>query len=217
MRFRTILFDFDGTLIDHFAAIHRAHCHTLRHYGLPEPTLAQVRRVVGRGLESAISDLVGPAHQHIAPEAAKVYRAYWPTTMLDDVVLLPGARELLEWLRARNIQVAIFTNKHGPSSRTISTHLKIDDLVAATYGAHDTPWLKPDLRFTSHVLEQLKADPKATLFVGDSPYDVQAAHNAQLICWCVATGTHTAQELEAAGADAVFPSLADLQSELAHQ
>ena len=59
MRFRTVLFDLDGTLIDHFAAIHRSHAHTLKQLGLPVPTPAQVRAAVGGGLEQAISRLAG--------------------------------------------------------------------------------------------------------------------------------------------------------------
>ena len=43
--------------------------------------------------------------------------------------------------------------------------------------------------------------------VGDSPWDVQAAHNAGFPCFAVTTGTHTHEELSAAGADGVYPSL----------
>ena len=46
MRFRTVLFDLDGTLVDHFAAIHRCHAQVRRHFGLPEPTPEDVRRAV---------------------------------------------------------------------------------------------------------------------------------------------------------------------------
>eukprot|EP01041_Mallomonas_annulata_P034661 gene34661-57477_t len=118
--FDLILFDLDGTLIDHFAAIHRSHSHTLRQLGLPAPTLAQVRAAVGGGLEHAIAQLIGPAR---VPEALPIYRAYWDATMLDDVVLLPGALELLQSLHSRGTKLAVFTNKAGPSSRLICAHL----------------------------------------------------------------------------------------------
>jgi len=45
-RFRTFLFDLDGTLIDHFAAIHRAYAHTMKALGLPIPTPLEVRGAV---------------------------------------------------------------------------------------------------------------------------------------------------------------------------
>jgi phosphoglycolate phosphatase len=212
--FRTCLFDLDGTLIDHFRAIHRCHAYTLRQLGLPEPTLAQVRRAVGLGLEHAIIQLVGPEHADLVPRAATIYRAYWAKTMLDDVELLPGARGLLSALKKRGGQTAVFTNKHGPSAREICQHLGLDPFLDAVFGAFDTPWLKPDVNFTHHVLTQLKADVRATLFVGDSPYDIQAAHNASLPAWCVTTGTHTAEELRAAGAEAVYRNLDEISAVL---
>jgi phosphoglycolate phosphatase len=209
--FRTFLFDLDGTLVDHFAAIHRSHRHTMVQLGLPAPTMAEVRAAVGGGLENAIARLAGPA---LVARALPIYREYWDRTMLDDVVLLPGATELLAALKQRGLQSAVFTNKHGPSARLICTHLGIDRLLDGVFGAIDTPWLKPDRRFTAHVLAQLKADAKTSLFVGDSPYDIQAAHNAGLPCWCVSTGTHTAAELHAAGAEAVYASLAEIGAAL---
>jgi phosphoglycolate phosphatase len=211
-QFRAVLFDLDGTLVDHFAAIHRAHTHTLRQLGLPAPTLAQVRAAVGGGLENALARLAGPAR---VAEALAIYRPYWDATMLDDVVLLPGARELLTRLRAEGAKLAVLTNKHGPSSRRICDHLGLTPLLDGVFGATDTPWLKPQREFTAHALAQIGAEPAGALLVGDSPYDVETAKNAGIPSWCVTTGTHNAAELAAAHADRVFPDLLNLSSRLA--
>jgi phosphoglycolate phosphatase len=149
MPFRTFLFDLDGTLIDHFAAIHRAYAHTLPQLGLPAPTLAQVRAAVGGGLENAMLNFVRPDQ---VAAAVAIYRPYWNATMLQDVAALPGARDLLRDLHARGAQLAIFTNKHGPSSRLIADHLGFTPFLAANLGAQDTPWLKPNPAFTAHAL-----------------------------------------------------------------
>ena len=212
--FGTFLFDLDGTLIDHFAAIHRAHAHTRLAFGLPAPTPAQVRAAVGGGLENALRKFVSEAQ---LPEALKIYREYWDRTLLDDVVLMAGARELLEALRARGASMAVLTNKLGSSGRLICSHLGIAEYFGAIVGDKDTPWLKPQPELIAHVLGLLKAPPDGAgaLLVGDSPFDVQAAHNGRLPAWCVSTGTHSAPALQAAGADRVFPDLARLGSALA--
>jgi len=207
----TVLFDLDGTLIDHFKAIHRCHAHAMRQLGLPEPTLAQVRAAVGGGVELAAERLVGKA---LAPAALAAYRPYWDATMLNDVQLLPGAKELLVTLRSRGIRTAVFTNKHGPSSRATCAHLGIADLLDGNFGATDTPWLKPDPAFTRHVLAQLGATADVTLLVGDSPFDVATARNAGLGFIGVTTGTHTAEELKAAGADRICADLFGVAGEL---
>jgi len=212
MRYRTILFDLDGTLIDHFAAIERSHIHTMRQLGLPVASPARIRAAVGGGLENALAQLVGPSR---VAEALPIYRAYWDATMLDDVVLLPGARELLASLHAAGVRTAVLTNKLGSSARLICDHLGLTPFLDAVVGAGDTQWLKPDPRLIQKVLDQLATSattPRselvdATLLVGDSPYDIEAAYQAGLTSWCVPTGTHTAAELRAAGADWVFDNL----------
>ncbi len=211
MPYRTVLFDLDGTLLDHFAAIHRCHAYTMRQLGLPEPSLAQVHAAVGAGVEVAVERLVGPEHK---AAALAIYRPYWDATMLDGVKLLPGARKLLVALRAHGIRTGVFTNKHGPSSRRTCAHLGVAELLDANFGATDTPWLKPDPQFARHVLAALGAHAATTLLVGDSPYDFQAARNAGLGFYGVTTGTHTAAELRAAGATEIFPDLPAIQRRL---
>lgn len=209
-RFRTALFDLDGTLLDHFAAIHRTHTQTLAHFGLPAPTMEAVHRAVGGGLETAVRRLFGPEHEALAEQAIPVYRSLWPNNLFFEVKLLPGARELLEQLKARGIQCAVFTNKHGPSARAVMDYLGVSGLLDGVFGAFDTPWLKPDVRFAEHVLKTLNARSDTTCLVGDSTYDVEAARIARLTCFCVTTGTHTEGELRQAGAAAVYPDLLTL-------
>jgi HAD superfamily hydrolase (TIGR01509 family) len=209
--FRTVLFDLDGTLIDHFAAIHRSYGHTLPQLGLPAPTLAQVRAAVGGGLENAMLNFVPQAR---LAEALNIYRAFWDVHMLEGVKTLPGAVELLRALHTRGTVCAVFTNKHGPSSRAICDHLHLTPYLSAIIGATDTPWLKPQPEFTHHALELLHAEPATSLLVGDSPFDVQAAQAGGLPCWVVTTGTHNADELRAAHAKKVFASLGEIATAL---
>jgi phosphoglycolate phosphatase len=211
MRFQTFLFDLDGTLIDEFETIHRRYAHTLAQLGRPAPTLAEVRGAVGGGLENGLGKFVPAAD---LPEAMRIYRAFWEKTVLDGVTLMPGARELLDRLHRGGAKLGVITNKPGSSSRRICAHLGIASLVPVVVGANDTPWLKPQPEFTAQVLKMLGAEASGALLVGDSPYDVQAAHNAGMPAWCVTTGTHTAAELSAAGADRVFPDLATLGGQL---
>jgi phosphoglycolate phosphatase len=180
--------------------------------GLPAPTPAQVRAAVGGGLENALAQLVGPAR---VAEALPIYRAYWDATMLGDVVLLPGAQELLATLHAAGVRTAVLTNKLGSSARLVCDHLGLTPLLDAVVGAQDTPWLKPDPALTRQVLARLGAEAATTLFVGDSPYDVATAHQAGLPAWCVTTGTHTAEQLHVAGADRVYAGLAEITAALA--
>lgn len=205
MRFRTVLFDLDGTLIDQFRAIHRCHCHAMRSIGLPEPTYAQVKAAVGRGVENAIAALAGP--EHVARLLPLVLQ-HWRETGLDDAELLPGAREVLTGLRARGVHCAALTNKRGPDARAVCAHLGLTALLVDIFGAGDTPWLKPQREFADHALRILGTGVVGTALVGDSVHDVATAQNAGLAFVGVTTGTHAADELRAAGAAVLFPDLA---------
>lgn len=207
MPFRTVLLDLDGTLVDAFTTIHRCYVHTLPQFGRPAPTLAEVRAAVGGGLAQAMGRFLPP---ELVPAAMAVHLAYSQKILLEDVTLLPGTLDLVQTLHACGCTLAVFTNKHGDSSRRICAHLGLTPFLSGIYGAGDTPWLKPQPEFAAHVLTRLEADPASTLLIGDSPFDVQAARNGGFACWCVTTGTHDAAQLAAAGADCVFPNLDEL-------
>jgi phosphoglycolate phosphatase-like HAD superfamily hydrolase len=203
-RYDTLLLDLDGTIVDAFTTIHRAYLHTLPQFGRPAPSMAEVRRAVGGGLENAMRHFL-PEDQ--IGEAVKVHIAYTDTILLEDVTLFPGALELMRAQHDLGVRLAVFTNKRGDHARLVCAHLGIAPFLQDIFGAKDTPWLKPQPEFAAHALAKLNSRPVTTLLIGDSPFDVQSAHNGGFACWCVTTGTHDATELRAAGADAVFPEL----------
>jgi phosphoglycolate phosphatase len=204
MRFRTVLFDLDGTLMDHLPAIHRSYVHTLPRLGLPAPTYDQVKRAIGGGLENALLKFIPEAR---LAEALTIYRPFWEANLLTGGEAMPDALALLARLNDSGVTTAVFTNKHGPSAREVCAHLGFTRYVRGIFGAKDTPWLKPEVEFTRHALDALGADPASTCLIGDSPWDVQAARNADFPCFAVTTGTHTREELSAAGAAGVYDTL----------
>ncbi len=210
-RFATLLLDLDGTIVDAFTTIHRSYVHVLPQFGLPPPTIDQVRRAVGGGLENAM--------RHFLPEekiadAVRLHVNHTEEILLEDVKLMPGALELIRAQHAAGVRLAVFTNKRGTQSRRICEHLGLSPFLDGVFGATDTAWLKPQPEFAAHVLGALAAQRESTMLIGDSPFDVQAAHNGGFACWCVTTGTHDEEQLRAAHAEAVFPDLNALRAKL---
>ncbi len=212
MRFRTVLFDLDGTLIDHFSAIHRCHVYAMQKLGLRPPTLAEVRAAVGGGLDEAIAKLAGPDRvAALLPH----FLEHWQATHLDDVVLLAGARDLLAELKTAGVTCGVLTNKRGYAAREVCTHLGLDPFLAGVFGAGDVAWIKPDPRFTQHALTAIGGLAATTAMVGDSPFDLATAQQGGLTFLGVTTGTHTAEQLRADGATEVFTDLAGVRGGLA--
>jgi phosphoglycolate phosphatase len=211
MRFSCVLFDLDGTLIDHFGAIHRCHAYAMRQLGLREPTLAEVRAAVGGGLDEAIARLAGADKvEALRPH----FLEHWQATNLDDVTALPGSLEILQALRRGGATVAVLTNKRGYAARQVCQHLGFSPLLAGIFGVDDTPWIKPQPEFTRHALAVLGTRADDTVLVGDSPFDVATARASGLAFVGITTGTHTAAELRTAGAGRVVDDLAAVGREL---
>ncbi|MBI4626430.1 MAG: HAD family hydrolase [Verrucomicrobia bacterium] len=210
-RFETILLDLDGTLVDAFTTIHRSYSHILPRFGRPVPTREEVRRAVGGGLENAMRHFLP---EPLIAEAVTLHLAHTDAILLEDVTLMPGAMDLLRAQHAAGVALAVFTNKRGDHSRRICAHLGVTPFLRGIFGAKDTPWLKPQPEFAAHVLRQLGTGADTAMLIGDSPFDVMAAHNGGFPCWCVTTGTHNAAQLRAATADSVFDDLLALQAAL---
>ena len=204
---RGVLFDLDGTLVDHFDTLFRCYKFTLEQLGLPVPPRGVVRRAVGGSMEVTMRSFVTP---DLHARAARIWRAHFDEIHLDGVSLLPGAAELVSRLHARGLRLGVLTNKIGEHSRGICRHLGIEPQLAFVIGAGDTPYRKPQREFVETALERLGTSAAESVLVGDSPYDIEAAHAAGVRAPCVTTGTHDAAELQAAGADGVFPDLTTL-------
>jgi len=202
-----ILFDLDGTLIDHFNVLYRCYRHTLGQLGLPIPDFETVRRSVGGSMEVTMSGFVGKEHMQ---KAVELWRLHFDSIFLEDVTMLPGSFELVEELHRRGHCQAVFTNKIGAQSRRVCTHLGLDPMIEFVLGANDTPYRKPQPAFSQAVVDRLPIPDNRIVFIGDSPFDIEAAHCVSRPAYCVTTGTHTKEELIVAGADGIFPDMFEL-------
>lgn len=210
MRFHTAFFDLDGTVVDAFTTIYRSYVHTLPLFGYPKPSMEEVRRAVGGGLEKAMRHFVP---ERLVAEAVKVHLAYSETILFDDARLYPGAFELISSLHVRGVKTAILTNKVGDQSRALMKHFNLGPHLDLVFGARDFQWRKPAAEFTAEALRRLGSSADGACIVGDSPFDVQTALNAGFPALCVTTGTHDASQLLAAGATAVHSDLVSLARE----
>jgi phosphoglycolate phosphatase len=206
---KAILYDLDGTLIDHFDAIHQSIAYAQAELGLPPSSYAKVRATVGGGIELTLTRLVGP---ELAAEALPLYRRHFDEVMFATLHPLPGAAALLQQLHAQGLRQAVLTNKIGESARALLHHLRWDPWLELILGADDNPWRKPMPEFTQIALDHLGIAAADTLLIGDSPFDIATAHNAGLRCFVVATGSHTREQLLAnqPAPHAVFDSLPQL-------
>ena len=125
---------------------------------------------------------------------------------------LPGAKELMLALRARNKRVAVVTSN---SSQTVIRWLSKHRLVVEVIVGRDSLLpLKPAPEMIQRALELSAGNAPEAVLLGDSEADLLAAHRAQVGFFGVAPNPDARTRLEALGAREVFPSPGDLARHL---
>jgi phosphoglycolate phosphatase len=206
-RFRAVLFDLDGTLIDHFRIIYRCYCHALAQMGLEPVGYEKVKASVGGSIPITFGKLVPKEN---VDRGVKLFREHFDQIWHEEINILPGAVNLLRQLKSSGMRLAVFTNKEGNRSRKILAHTGMDQWLDGIYGTLDTEWCKPQPEFTRYALEQLGATAQDCCMIGDSPYDIEAATVVQMPCYVVATGSHTLSELRETSAEGAYADIVAL-------
>ena len=129
---------------------------------------------------------------------------------MDKTVPYPGIEALLKKLKANGVCLAVYSNKADEFSRAIVERY-FPGLFDLVRGKVEGVPVKPDPAGIRAVLELLKADPAATLFVGDSNVDIQTGHNGALKACGVTWGFRSRASLEEAGADFLCDTAAELE------
>ena len=202
-----VLWDLDGTLIDQTQGIVRGFREVVRALGHPEPDEATIRRSMG-GTMSETMGLLVPEDE--ITTACQRFRARFPEIMFEGMRVLSGGRQLVERFSDARIPQAILTNKHGETARQVSRYAGFAKHISVCIGNADTDFDKPDPELTRSVLRRLGVSAKDVCLIGDSPTDILTAHNAGLTAYTVATGAYSLEELTAAGAEATFSHLGEL-------
>src|ERR1043165_2284773 len=183
--FAGVIFDFDGTLADSFAAITCSVNHVRGEYNLPPLPVDEVKRHVGRGAEYLLEHTV-PAG-NLADKLAS-YRAHHPSVMLKMTHFLPGAEELLRGLHRHGKKVGLCSNKPRSFSAELLKHYQLADVFGAVLGPEDvaSPKPAPDMLLRAIDLLNLRSDQ--VLYIGDMLVDIQTARAAGVRVWVVPTG-----------------------------
>ena len=209
MKYQTVLFDMDGTLLDTLTDMETAVNHILTQYGYPTRTLEEVRRFVGNGagllIHRALPQGVDPARE---AEVLAAYRAYYQAHNCIRTRPYEGIPELLAALRRAGVRTAVVSNKPDETTRTLAARF-FPELDGAL-GQRDGVAAKPAPDMVQAVLSRLGAEPGQALYVGDSEVDVDTARNAGLAMIGVSWGFRGRAALESAGAPAVADTPAQL-------
>jgi pyrophosphatase PpaX len=205
VRYPVVLFDLDGTVIDSGAIILASMRHTAESVVGGEWTDQELMKAVGGpGLEAQMVAL-DPAR---VDELVRVYREH-NEPLHDTLEYCLGMDGVLATLHARGHRLGIVTAKRRATAGLAFARLPIEHLFETVVGGDETEQHKPHPAPLQLALERLGASPEDAAYVGDSPFDMQAAKAAGLYAIGVSWGRiHTADKLT--DADVIVDSAEEL-------
>ena len=212
-RFKLIVFDWDGTLVDSTTLIGEALQQACRDLGLPVPDDAAARYVIGLGLADAMKLVAPDLPPSRYPELGARYRDHY-LVRESEIPLFDGARELLGELDAAGYLLAIATGKTRAGLARSLARIGLEGVFHATRCA-DEGFPKPHPDMLLHLMQRLAVEPHATLMIGDTTHDLDLAENAGAAGLAVTYGAHPSEGLASRAPLAAVDSVAELREWLA--
>ena len=200
MRYPTVLFDLDGTLIDSGEIILSSFRHATNEVlgrQIPDEVLAAA---VGG---SNIYDQMRAFDEERVDELVRVYREH-NEPLHDDLVAVEGIEGVLERFKAEGRQLGIVTAKRRKTVDLAFAILPLERYFDTVVTSEETEHHKPHPEPVLTALERLGSRPEQAAFVGDSPFDMGAGKAAGVFTVAVAWGKiHPVERLLETGADTV--------------
>jgi len=203
-----ILVDIDGTLVDtnyfHTVAWWRA----FQEIGEDVP-MSTIHPLIGMGSDQLVEQAIGRESEEASDAHSRHYEPF-----KEEIKAFPGAADLLNELARREARLILATSSDEKDLDRLQEAIGADDAIDEAVTKGDVEHSKPAPDIFEAALKKFDLDPRRTLVVGDTRWDIEAASKLELEVVCVLTGGSTRQELDEVGAAAVYEDVAELLAQL---
>lgn len=211
MKFKGVIFDLDGTLVNSLEDIADAMNTVLQNLDYPTHSYDAYQYFIGSGLRNLVSKSLPVSNndenqiEHCHDLMVEVYR----DNCTNQTKPYNGIVELLDELKSRNIKLSVFSNKADALTKEITAFLfpgYFDPIV----GLSIESLKKPNPFEAIEISKNLGLKAEEIIFIGDSGIDMQTATNANMLAVGVLWGYRPEEELIAYGAQHILSHPLDL-------
>ena len=196
MRFDTVIFDLDGTILDTLGDLRDSVNFALKNNNLPCRSTEEIRAFVGNGIRLLIERAVPQnTEKAVVDKCFDDFKAHYKNNSANLTKPYDGIIEVLNQLKNNGVKLAVVSNKADFAVQTlVKKYFKgiFDFSVGEKEGIRRKPF--PDSVFNA--MEYLGADKNTTVYVGDSEVDVETAFNSGIPCIAVTWGFRDEMVLE---------------------
>ena len=211
-RFKAIIFDLDGTLLDSLEDIADSMNLVLQNAGFPTHPVEAYKYFIGDGIDILVEralpreDISTAVVAKCLTAIKKVYGERWAAKTHP----YPGIANLLNRCEAIGLKMGILSNKPDDATQATVNHFLLPETFAAIHGARPDIPKKPHPLGAELMAGQMGMEPAECIFLGDMPVDMQTAVEAGMYPVGALWGMRTARELSAGGAKILAVTPADL-------
>lgn len=212
MKFNTVVFDFDGTLLDTLGDLRNSVNFALTKNNLPKRSTEEIRAFVGNGIRLLIKRAVPPnTEKEIVDKCFGDFKEHYKNNSANLTKPYDGVIDLLKCLRARGVKVAVVSNKADFAVKILAEEY-FKGLLDCAYGERDGIPRKPAPDSVFAAVEEMNGDISNAIYVGDSEVDIETARNAKLPCVAVTWGFRDKSVLESLDPEYIIDNPGDILS-----
>ena len=211
-----VLIDVDGTLVDSVPDL--AYCvdAMMSELGMPERGEKRVRHWVGNGVErlvkrALVNQLDGEPDEALFGKALPVFEALYRENTSKRSRLYQGVKEALDFLKTTGVRLGCVTNKASQFTLPLLQDLGVHDYFEIIICGDMVERKKPDPMPLLQAAEQLETEAKASMMLGDSMSDVNAARAAGFQIVCMSYGYNHGEDIQDYDPDAVIDSMTEIK------
>ncbi len=201
MKYDTMLFDLDGTLLNTLDDLADSVNIVMRQEGCRQKTKEEIREFIGDGAKMLMKRSLPPGTSETEIlRCLTKFREVYLENMRNKTRPYEGIPELLKKLKTMRVKVGVVSNKPDEATKEMCRQY-FGDHIDVAIGDNLDRKKKPEPDNVLEALKQLGSDKNKTLYVGDSDVDVKTAKNAGLACAGVTWGYRSRETLQEAGAE----------------
>lgn len=214
---RAVIFDLDGTMVDSVPDLHLALNLMNADLSLPDISADTVRRLVGRGTEKLVRDVLSLSMDEsntaqMLPKALTRFYRYYRMTNGCEGTVYPGVEKGLSQMREKGLNLACVTNKPAVFTEPLLAKKSLYTFFDLIYSGDSFPLKKPHPLPMQMACAQFGIAPRQALVIGDSINDGRAARAAGCSLFIVPYGYNHGRPVEEMDSDGIVPDLATAAS-----
>ncbi|WP_455544240.1 HAD family hydrolase [Intestinibacter sp.] len=206
MKYNTVIFDLDGTLLNTLEDLQDSVNFALESFNYPTRNYEEIRSFVGNGVKDLVTKAVPKGtDEETTSKCLQIFKEHYKINMQNKTAPYDGIIDLLKQLNSKGVRLGIVSNKFDLAVKDLNKYY-FDNLIPVAIGERENVRKKPAPDTVLTAMDELGSYKETSIYVGDSGSDMITAQNAGIKSIGVTWGFRDANSLKESGADFLIDS-----------